>query len=215
MESLQRTPLQSLLEHAKLRQYPKGQIIIHDGEVPSELFIVKSGIVKIHDIDDQGNEKILHLVKSQAVFPMIFFLGAREENRSFYTALTDTELHVIPMSIAEEKMLEQSELAIYLMRWFSREIHEILVRLSSLGKTTTYDKLIAALKFLCVHHTTKRAGDWQRVNFPVSHQLLADMVGVTRESTTMIMKELQEEKIVRTPKLTVLEINAKRLLGAT
>jgi hypothetical protein len=34
------------------------------------------------------------------------------------------------------------------------------------------------------------------------------MIGVTRESTTMVMKELQKEKVVRTPKLGTLEINA-------
>jgi hypothetical protein len=34
------------------------------------------------------------------------------------------------------------------------------------------------------------------------------MIGVTRESTTMVMKDLQKEKIVRTPKLGVLDINS-------
>jgi hypothetical protein len=33
------------------------------------------------------------------------------------------------------------------------------------------------------------------------------MIGVTRESTTMVMKDMQKEKIVRVPKLGALDIN--------
>lgn len=200
------------MPHAKLRSYPKGQIILYEGDTPSDLYIIKSGVVKIYDIDDQGNEKILHIIKSPAVFPIVFFLGGNDQSRSFYTTITDAEIYVIPISIVEDEMKANSELAIYLMHWFSREIHEVLVRLSSLEKTNTRDKVTAALKFLAVHHSDERKGGWRRVTFPISHQLLADVIGVTRESTTMVMKELQKEHIIRNPRLTILEINFKSLI---
>ena len=206
------SPIAEIMPHAKLRNYPKGQIILYEGDVPTDLFIIKSGIVKVHDIDDQGNEKILHLVKTPAMFPMVFFLGGNDQTKSFYTTVTDAEIYVIPKSIVEEKMRANSELSMFMMHWFSREIHEVLVRLSSLEKTNTRDKLIAALKFLGVHHCKDPKGNWRRVTFPVSHQLLADMIGVTRESTTMIMKELQNEKIIRNPRLTQLEIQFEKLI---
>jgi len=206
------TPLAKLINHAKLRSYPKGQIILYEGDTPGDLYIIKEGIVKVYDIDDQGNEKILHVAKSPSMFPMVFFMGGNDESRSFYTTITDAEIYVIPKEDAEAEMSKDAELAIYMMHWFSREVHEILVRLSSLEKTTTRDKLIAALKFLGVHHAATRKSGWYRVEFPVSHQILADMIGVTRESTTMVMKDLQNEKIIRNPRLTVLEINFKKLI---
>lgn len=206
------SPLTDIMPHAKLRNYPKGQIILYDGDEPNDFFIIKDGIVKVHDIDDQGNEKILHILKTPAMFPMVFFLGGNDQTKSFYTTLTDAEIYVVPKRIVEEKMHANSELAIYMMHWFSREIHEVLVRLSSLEKTNTRNKLIAVLKFLGVHHSTEQKNHWRQVNFPVSHQLLADMIGVTRESTTMIMKELQNEKIIRNPRLTQLEIKFEKLI---
>lgn len=206
------TPLSKLIPYAKLRSYPKGQIILYEGDTPGDLYIIKEGIVKVYDIDDQGNEKILHIAKSPSMFPMVFFMGGNDETRSFYTTVTDSEIYVIPKDVAEAEMLNDAELAMYLMHWFSREVHEVLVRLSSLEKTTTRDKLIAALKFLGVHHAQARKTGWYRVEFPISHQILADMIGVTRESTTMVMKDLQKEKIIRNPRLTVLEINFKKLI---
>jgi CRP-like cAMP-binding protein len=206
------TPLAKLLPHAKLRSYPKGQIILYEGDTPSDLYIIKEGIVKAYDIDDQGNEKILHIAKCPSMFPMVFFMGGNDESRSFYTTITDAEIYVIPKEDAEAEMLKDPELTMHMMHWFSREVHEVLVRLSSLEKTTTRDKLIAALKFLGVHHAENRKSGWYRVEFPISHQILADMIGVTRESTTMVMKDLQNEKIIRNPRLTVLEINFKKLI---
>lgn len=212
MDHFSNTPLQLLVSEAKVRQYPKGQIILYEGDEPDDIYIVKSGALKVYDIDDQGNEKILHIIKSPAVFPFAFFLGNSDENRSFYTSITDVELYVISREFAEKQMKEHGDLAIALMRWFAHETHELLVRLSSLEKSTTHAKICAALKFLAVHHADLRKKDWRRVNFPVSHQMLADMIGVTRESTTMVMKEYQEQKITRTPRLTVLEINFKKLV---
>ena len=206
------TPLSKLIAHGKLRNYPKGQIILYEGDTPSDLYIIKEGIVKVYDIDDQGNEKILHIAKAPSMFPMVFFMGGNDETRSFYTTVTDAEIYVIPKRIADEMVRADAELAVYVMHWFSMEVHEILVRLSSLEKTTTRDKLCAALKFLAVHHSEPRKTGWHRVTFPISHQILADMIGVTRESTTMVMKEYQNEKIIRNPRLTVLEINFKKLI---
>lgn len=205
-------PIEQLIQHAKLRHYPKGQIILYEGDVPSDFYILKEGIIKVYDIDDQGNEKILHLIKPPSMFPMVFFMGGNDQNRSFYTTVTDSEVYVLPQSIVNERLRQDSELAVYLMQHFATEVHEVLVRLSSLEKTTTRDKLCAALKFLAVHHAEERKTGWRRVTFPISHQILADMIGVTRESTTMVMKDFQEEKIVRNPRLTVLEINFKKLI---
>lgn len=207
------SPLQRIVTHAKLRSYPKGQIVLYEGDTPADLYIIKNGIVKVYDIDDQGNEKILHILKSPSMFPIIQFLGGSDEIRSFYTTLTAADIYAVPQDCVYRRMEQDSELTMYIMRWFATETHELLVRLSSMEKSTTRDKLIAALKFLCVHHTKFTTSDnWRQIEFPVSHQLLADLIGVTRESTTMVMKELQAENLIRSARLTILEVNFEKLI---
>jgi CRP-like cAMP-binding protein len=110
-------------------------------------------------------------------------------------------------------MHSDPKLGLYLLEEATKEMHELFVRLDSLNKTTAYDKLAAALKFLAVHHSEQRRNNWRRVNFAVSHQLLADMTGITRESASITMKQFQDEKIVRSPKLGILEIQFQKLTG--
>lgn len=199
------------LENVRCKRVLKNQVLLYEGDISPDVMVIKSGIIKIHDIDGQGSEKILHLLKSPGVFPFAFFTGGDIATRWYYTALTDCEIYSMPKAELREHLATNPELSAYLMNWFSREVHEILTRLSSLGKTLARDKVTAALKFLAVWHSTERRSGWARVTFPVSHQLLADMTGITRESATLTLKELHAEHIIRNPRATILEINQSNI----
>lgn len=204
--------LQKQIQLSRVKEIPKGQIIFYEGDSPVEIFIIKEGVVKIYNIDDDGNEKILHLVAAPAVIPFSFFTGSNKPTQWFYSALTDCDLYLLRREKLQEIERQNPEVLIFLMNWFSKEVHELLARLDSLGKTNVEDKLKAALKFLAVRHCRPRRSGWLRVLFPVNHQLLADMIGMTRESTTTAMKVLADRKVIRNPKLTILEIDMKKLL---
>jgi CRP-like cAMP-binding protein len=203
--------LATALENTRLKRVLKNQVLLYEGDLTTDVMVIKNGIVKVHDIDNQGNEKILHLLKCPAVFPFAFFTGGDTVTRWYYTALTDCEIYSMPKTQLRQLVANNTELSTYLMNWFSREVHEILTRLSSLSKTLAHDKVAAALRFLAVWHSVERRSGWKRVTFPVSHQLLADMTGITRESATLTLKELQADRIIRNPRATILEINPAKL----
>jgi len=204
--------LKAFLQQARTKSVPSGQIIIYEGNAIHDVFIVKSGIVKLHDIDNNGNDKVLHLLQPDTIVPLAFYSGRQAKaTRWYYTALTDCELYVLTNDALQTLIEQHNAAALYLFNNFSEQVHEIIVRLDSLGKTTIQNKVLAVLRYLVACHTKRTAQQWQRVNFNVSHQLIADMIGATRESTAMAMKRLADSGIVRYPKLTVLEINTKKL----
>lgn len=203
--------LLSVLAKARLKKIPKGQIILYEGDATKDVLIVKSGIIKIYDINNLGNEKILHLIKKPALIPFAFFSGSSTPTSWFYAAVTECEVFVLPYEDLQKAVRNNSGLAVYLMNWFSKEMHELLRRMSSMSKSNVRDKLMAALQFLASSHSEKPRGDWCKVQFPVNHQLLADMVGITRESASTVMKELQTEHVIRNPSQMILEINLTKL----
>lgn len=203
--------LQKVVKDARLRRVPKSQYILHPGDMPADMYILKSGVVKMCETSARG-EKILHLLRQNAVMPLAFFSGKDQAIRWAYMTLTDCEVFVLPYERIVKQMGQDSELSLNLMHWFSQEVHELLVRLSSMEQTTVKDKVLAALRFLAERHATAVRGGWRRVTFPVSHQLIANMVGVSRESVTMSIGDLQKERIVRNEQFTTLDINSKRLI---
>ncbi|MGH7882642.1 MAG: hypothetical protein ACREN8_07015, partial [Candidatus Dormibacteraceae bacterium] len=40
--------LKELLSNSRIKHVPKGQIILYEGDMPLEVFVVKNGIVKLH-----------------------------------------------------------------------------------------------------------------------------------------------------------------------
>ncbi len=206
--------LNGLLDNARLKHFPKGQIIHYEGDAVQDVYVVKSGVVKIYDLDDQGNEKILHIVKTPALVPFAFFSGQGAVTKWFYGALTDCDIYTLDNTTLRNALQHDGWLASFLMEQYSKDVHELLVRLSSLGKTSVRPKLLAVLQFLAAHHTKHRPSGWLRVRFPTNHQFLADMIGVTRESVSSVMKALQDEGVIRNPRLATLEISQQNLTEA-
>jgi CRP/FNR family cyclic AMP-dependent transcriptional regulator len=203
--------LHACISAARLKPIPKGQIILYEGDTPSQVFMLKEGIVKLYNIDDLGNEKILHLLRPTAIMPLAFFSGDSMPTRWYYTALTNCEVYEIPKETLRDLMKADGTVAMYLIEHFSEDVHEFLVRLDSLSKTNVPLKLISALWYLIACHAVPQGKGWWQVPFPVNHQLLANMTGVSRESTSVAMKTLLDGKVVRNPRLAILEINEPKL----
>lgn len=199
--------LNEITRGLRTRHFPRGQIMLYQGDEPHETLIVRNGIMKLCDASDQDREKILHLFRPFAIAPLAFFSGNSDPIRWFYAALTDCEVYALSTDELRSRMRSDGELASYLINWFSLEVHELLVRLGSFEKTTARDKISAALKFLAVRHSVRRRSGWNRVDFPVNQQLMADLTGLTRESAATILKELQDHGIIRRPRQTILDIS--------
>lgn len=203
--------VQRLVEHGTVRQYPKNQIILYDGDTISHVFYIYRGVIKMYDIDAQGNEKILGLAKEGDLFPVLPVFANDKTVETFYATITDIDVIAIPHDIFLKQLQESPDLALYCLKWFSGKVKDLVRMLSSLEKSDTRAKLHAALLLLGDQHSKKRLSGWSRVDFPVNQQFLADLVGVTRESINVAIQAAQEEQILRSPNSRVLEINMSRL----
>lgn len=204
------TPLDNLLKRYRPRNYQKGQVLVYAADQLPQVYILKSGVIKLYDLDAQGDEKIVHLLGAPTVFPLAILAASEQTSQLSYSTLTDCELYLIPSSAFHQELTSNSELALWLIHWFSNETREYMKRISSLERTATDDKLLAALAFLARRfgQLDKKSGYCQ-IDFPVSHQMLADLIGVTRESTTLAVQELQKARLVRSPRQARLQISQK------
>lgn len=204
------TPLKSLLEGARTKEFERGQLMLYKDDQLTETLIIYEGIVKLFDIDDKGQEKVLQIIKAPAVLPLDCLFDTPHVVSWHYGALTDVNASVFSPQEFHRRIVRSPLLSSYIINWLAVESHELLVRLNGTSKTDAKDKIITVLLFFMVYYTGPARRGWKRVEFPVTHQLLADVAGITRESVTIQMGELQREKIVRT-KRPYLELQAERL----
>lgn len=208
---LTRREVLALFPNATEREYPAGQIVVYQGDEPSHVFYVAEGALKYYDIDQNGNEKILHIIGQQGLFPMFYAFGTYSEVHAFYSSLSDLKVILIPVDDFKLRAKNDPALSNILLRWFVHETQYIVQRIKSLEKSDARVKVMEALLYLASRHATSKRSGWHSVDFAVSQQFLGDLTGLTRETVSMALKDLEPEKLVRYPKQRDIEIHKERL----
>lgn len=185
--------------------------MLYEGDTPSNVFYLKKGAVKVYDIDSEGNEKVLAILKEGDILPIVAIFDKHNTVRCFYSTLNDCTLVAIDREVFIKELSVNARLGFYFIRWLGAYMDSFLTRMSSLERTDTGEKLNAALLMLAEQHSSKRLKGWYRVNFPVNQQLIADMIGVTRESVNGAVQGAEHNGIIRIPRTKILEIHLPTL----
>jgi CRP-like cAMP-binding protein len=201
---------QKLFPDAKVRKYAKNQIICYQGDKPHHVFFVLKGHIKYYDIDENGNEKILHIIGPQNVFPMLYAFGVSSEINGFYASIDPVEVIAIPLEKFHHATETNIQFCNELTRWFLTEIEQLVFRINSFEKTDSRLKILHALKYLAINYG-ESVEKWERLNFAATQQFLADFTGLTRETVSGTMNELEREEVIRSAKGRLIEIKKSTL----
>jgi len=202
--------IRELFPRLDVRRYGKNQIICYQGDKPQYVFFVLKGHIKYYDIDDDGDENILHIVGPQNIFPMLYAFGVSSEIGAFYAAIDAVEVITIPLHDFHRVIETDIKFSNALTRWFLTEIEQLVFRINSFEKTDSRSKIMHALKYLSVNYG-QPTGTWQRIDFATTQQFLADFTGLTRETVSTIMNELEKANTVRFGKGHHLEVSNSKL----
>ena len=95
----------------------------------------------------------------------------------------------------EKFLLKRPELAMRFMKVLSNQLKEKEDLLEKLAIGNIEDRVLHLLLKLSEQFGTEN-DDFVKIDFPLSHQEIANMIGVTRESVTTILKELSKTGIL-------------------
>lgn len=205
--------LRKLFPTAVERVYQSGQIVIYNGDRPRHVMFIISGAVKFYDIDVDGNEKILHIGGQRSFFPLFYSFDGKPQVEAFYTTLQKSRLLLIPLAEFKKRLETDATFTSQMLAWYAEEMDHVVLRLKSLERSSAKEKVLQALAYLYEQHSVMRPlnAAWSRVSFPLSQQTLAELTGLTRETVNSVLKEIDKEGVVRTPKKMTFEINRRKL----
>ncbi|MNZ87610.1 Global nitrogen regulator [compost metagenome] len=75
-----------------------------------------------------------------------------------------------------------------------------------------HDKILHTLMKLSERFGLTSDDEYYKIDFPLSHQEIANLVGATREAVTVALQELVKEEIIKTGYKTIF-INREKLLA--
>lgn len=191
--------IEKLFNDARLKAYPKNQLIHYQGDPLSNIYLVKSGYIKAYTILDSGDTRTILILGPGDIFPLAFSSSLDWENyqiRYFYQSLCDTKVLSLSSEVLRSHIESSQEMMNTYMTYIAASNEAIMNQLEVMKNKKAIDKVGLLLPYLISKAGKKIKPNVYQLQLKLSHQEIADLSGVTRETTTTLIKELEKDGII-------------------
>lgn len=191
-----------LLEICKghsLQKREAGEPVLYQGEIPRYAYILTEGIIKIYDIGSSGDEKIINFMSVGDLLPPAWVFKKAPVSLYYYDAFTACSFYKIPRDELLAKIKSTPELSNYMFEHYASLFIGSLLEINALEQSKGTDKIIHMLQYLLMRFpapANDESDEWKLINLRVTHQDLANMTGLTRETTSTELNKLRKKGIV-------------------
>jgi CRP-like cAMP-binding protein len=194
-----RNRISKLFASGRPKTYPKNQLIHYEGDPLAHIYLVKKGFIKAYTILETGDTRTMMLLSAGDIFPLAFSQSMTWENyriRYFYQSLTDTELLVLPSEALKQKIESDIEMMEVYMTYLAASNQIIMSQLEVMKSKKAIDKIGMLLPYLISKAGREIKPGTYQLELKLSHQEIADLSGVTRETTTTLIKQLEKDGVI-------------------
>lgn len=188
--------LRSFFKDKHLREYPKGQILLYQAEETNNVCFIEEGYVKVYDLTASGEERLLLILGPGDVYPVIWTFRESDSLLYFYESITPAKILVSNRKELTKMIDESHEFTKSLLVHFVGRIKELSLRVECIEATNARHKVLQVLDYMIKSHPGKKTRNYIEIPVPLTHQSIANMAGLSRETASIIIKKLQDKKIV-------------------
>lgn len=187
-----------LIKNSVKRTFGDGSTIFYQGEVPRSACVILSGVVRVYSISAQGDEQVITYHDGGEFVPSSWIFGKSAGSLFFYEAVGRCEVAFVPRADFMTFVESKPEVTKKVLDYFATTYTASLIRISALEQAKAREKLLYTLYYLCHRHGSQigKTGSY-KISLSLTHQAIASLVGLTRETTATEMNKLRKEKILR------------------
>ena len=176
--------LRQLALHGNARAYPKGAVIINEGDVGDSLFMILAGRVKVYVGDDSGREMILDtLGAGDYVGEMTLDGGPRSAS---VMCLEPTSFSIITRQVLRQAISANPDLALGLISTLISRARLATCLVRDLALLDVYGRVARLLLQLATEQVDGTSIILERL----TQQDIADRVGASRDMVNRVFKDL-------------------------
>lgn len=183
-------------ETARERRFRRGEILQPAGEVPENLYILRSGLVKVSSVSPEGKEQILRLLHPGEVLGELALFRALPSETSA-TALENGSACQLNRKDLEAAVRRFPDLALSLLAVLSERLEHAERVAAWLGLMDVEKRLARLILDLAERVATVRSGEPAMVLLPVSKQQLALVLGTSQETLSRKLSLFQQRGWIR------------------
>lgn len=175
--------VRALAEHGIVRKFPKGAVIITEGDPSDSIYVILSGRVKVYMTDGDRREVVLNICGPGSYLGELAFDDA-PRSASVMT-LEPSTFSVLSGKQFRDFVIASPDAAIHLIRDLIRRVRALSENVRNLALLDVYGRVARLLLELA----EEKEGQFI-IERPYTQQELANQVGCSREMISRIFKDL-------------------------
>lgn len=180
-------------QHRRL-QYKRHQLIIRADDVPSGVYFLRKGYTRVYSLSESGQELTLIILKPGDVFPLIWAIND-SPNTQFCETMTQVELFRAPRKDFLEFLNDNPDIVYEVLSKILVRFEGLLERMDYLVFGNAYQK-VSSILVICADRFGVKKGQSIIIRVPLTHKDIANLIGLTRETTSLEIKKLENAKII-------------------
>jgi len=174
------------------RSVPKGARIFCPGDPSHGLYLLRRGLVKLSTVTPKGEEVTLRVYRPADIFGE----GClnRPVHRYWATALERSEVIEAPTERALEALIQSPELALEFLAGLTERLDSAYDELQTVASRIAVVRVAARLA--AFPGTELPDGGWVQLSNRFTHEELAQIVGIRRETLTRALSRLKQLHLV-------------------
>lgn len=203
--SLNSEELSNIQKKITIKQYRRNQIILPEEDTNEYMYIIILGKVKVYQTSYEGREIILAMHRSGDYFGEMSLLDGKTVPATVQ-AVQDTITAIISKKDFYALIHRQRKVLKNLLSILCSRLRESWFRMRILSFDTASQR-IKGLLFLLMSDYGESTEDGVVLNLKLTHQEIADMTGLSRETVTRIINRWQKSGLISLMKNRCLRLN--------
>lgn len=173
----------------QIKSFPVDTVILNINAYIKSIPIVLSGSIKVIRTDEEGREILLYYIKAGESCIMSFLAGIHHGTSKIKAIVEeDAEVLLIPVNKASEWIKEFPEWTDFIFTLYQKRFEELLEVVNAVAFQKADTRLLHLLK--------QKSSLFQSKQITVTHQQLADELGITREAVSRVLKQMENDKLI-------------------
>ena len=183
------------LSGSNILEYRKGQVIYSQDQPSTNLYLIIEGKVKVYRVSDDGRPVVVDIYQNEEFFGESAFLNSLTRDEQA-VAIENTELMTWTIGEIEDIVTRRPRLAVALLQMLVQRSMEFGSRIESFS----VDNIARRLGRTLIRFSERLGRDTEDGSvqmMPLTHELLSQYVGTSREIVTHYMNQFRRQGYLR------------------
>ncbi len=176
-------------DSGNLKHFEAGETIVNMDSYIKHIPVVISGSIKVIRTEEDGREILLYYLTPGESCIVSIFAGMKNETSKIKAIVEeDADIMLIPADKAKEWVKKYPDWTGFIFDLYQKRFEELLDVVNSVAFQKIDTRLLHLIKQKTQLYNSKEIS--------VTHQQLADELGITREATSRVLKQMEKDHLL-------------------